>query len=179
MDNFFDTYVDWLIQKINDGENIYDIINSGYTESIGNYYCPDECPYVLSYIEEFLGFYEELGGYPVISGCCFNFLGDMSTYLTLQEGIGNKDLNYCCPIDKFCLETQLTIEDMLFFIGRGICELSSSSEIYNTNLCYLSEQLVENFGDKEASGYLFAIFNRGLVIFCDGDDISVSSINNY
>ena len=32
MDNFFETYVDWLIQKINDGEDIYDIINSGYTE---------------------------------------------------------------------------------------------------------------------------------------------------
>ena len=154
MDNFFETYVDWLIQKINDGEDIYDIINSGYTESIGNYY-------------------------GAISGCCFNYSGNMNLYLVLQEVIDNKDLNYCCPVDKFCLETQLTIEDMLFLIDNGIFELSSSSEIYNTNLCYLSEQLFGSFNPNDAFAYLYIILNMGIMIFCDGGNIRVLSVENY
>ena len=178
MDNFFETYVDWLIQKINDGEDIYDIINSGYTESIGNYYCPVECPYLFSSIIEF-GKYLENVGYGAISGCCFNYSGNMNLYLVLQEAIDNKDLNYCCPVDKFCLETQLTIEDMLVLIDNGIFELSSSSEIYNTNLCYLSEQLFGSFNPKEALDYLYFILNMGIMIFCDGGNIRVLSVENY
>ena len=93
--------------------------------------------------------------------------------------IDNKDLNYCCPVDKFCLETQLTIEDMLILIDNGIFELSSSSEIYNTNLCYLSEQLFGSFNPKEALDYLYFILNMGIMIFCDGGNIRDLSVENY
>jgi hypothetical protein len=178
MDNFFETYVDWLIQKINDGDDIYDIINSGYTESIGNYYCPVECPYLFSSANEFYKYLENVG-YGAISGCCFNFLGNMNLYLNLQEVIDNKDLNYCCPVDKFCLETQLTIEVMLFLIGEGIFELSSSSEIYNTNLCYLSEQLFGSFETSVAEEILVNLLDMGIMIFCDGGNIRVLSVENY
>lgn len=173
MDNFFETYLEWIIEKYNDGENISDILTSGYTANTGTYYCPNnDCSfYVLASIETFLKFAEQVGDISGnISGCCTNVKAYVETYLNFVEAVDGRNINYCCLQNKFCIESNFSPQNVDGFdsvLGRGVVELGSSSQIYNTNLCYLFDRLYEEgYLENDIYGMFIDILDKGITIWC-------------
>ena len=194
MNNFFEEYLEWIIDKYNDGENINDILTSGYTANTGTYYCP-ECMYILTSIETYSAVSEGLGlrkkdeaGYYL--DCCLNVItnieGNSAMYNILNIEVSelgepsNLSIPYCCNTNKFCLESNFSPQNMDFLLGVGVVEQSSSSEIYGTNLCYLFDRLYdEDYSESVVYDIFYAILNNGIYIWCCDGVISANSYDNY
>jgi hypothetical protein len=182
MDNFFVTYLDWIIEQYNDGENIIDILNSGYTANTGTYYCPECSPYILTSGQVFFN-YGDAVGFQTFSECCLNFTSNNNKYLLLTESSGGTIFNSCCTQDKQCLESNLSNigpEYLIQVLQQAVAELGSSSEIYNTNLCYLFERLYsEGFEALDVYNIFVSILNQGIVIWCFDGIIYAYTVENY
>ena len=167
MDNFFETYLEWIITQYNDGQNINDILNSGYTANTETYYCPGECGvYALAEVE---GIYcEGESGLvcPDYSGCCVNVTASKEKIISFLELIGSP--NPCCTNDKLCIETNFSPQNIRnILVSYGVVEINSSSEIYNTNLCYLFERLYnEGYSETQVYNIFIAILNIAIMIWC-------------
>lgn len=153
MNNFFETYLDWVIEQYNNGEDIVDILSSGYTASTETYYCP-ECAYTLANVE---------------------------TYLIYAVTLGSDEpTKVCCTPNKFCSETNFSPQYMYGLLDVGVIEQSSTSEIYNTNLCYLYDRLFsEDYPELEIFDIVIEILNNGIIIWCYENTIYVNTIKEY
>lgn len=179
MSDFFVTYTDWIVDKLLDGENIDDILLSGYTGSSETYYCPDCAQYVLALKESFITYVEGIGGYSGYSGCCLSVYATIENYLSYCESSGGCPVTPCCITDKFCLESNLGPDYLLPFIQNGVYELSNTSEVNKSNLCYLLTQLNDNFDIVDVITYLSSILSNGIVIWCSDGNIYAETIGNY
>jgi hypothetical protein len=182
MDNFFESYINWIIFNFN-GENINDILNSGYTANTGTYYCPECSPYILSSVNELIQ-YASVVGYETFSACCLNFTASIGKFIIYSESSGTDIINSCCTQDKFCLESNLSNISpgslLSILASRGVVELGSSSEIYNTNLCYLFEQLYSaELSNFDILNIFVGILDNGIVIWCYEGIIYANSVQEY
>lgn len=178
MDNFFETYLEWVIEQFNNGENINSILNSGYTANTETYYCPECSQYILASVETLICEVGEGQVCPDYSNCCINVSANKDSYLFFTELVANS--NPCCTQDKFCLETNLFPESIINLLKTGIVEISSTSEIFNTNLCYLFEQLnLQGFDEKVFFEICYGILDFGIVIWCYEGVIYANSMVNY
>ena len=199
MDNFFEEYLEWIIDKYNDGENINDILTSGYTANTGTYYCP-ECQYVLASVQTYLIYAGVLNltdpEVPYDYGCCINVMASLDRYLQWAESFGytqsqavpaigyseqtNREFPFCCNTNKFCLESNFSPQNMDFILGVGVVEQSSSSEIYDTNLCYLFDRLnQEEYSESQVFEIFSSILNYGIIILCCNGVISAIPQEKY
>ena len=177
MNNFFETYLEWIITQYNDGETINDILNSGYTANTNTYYCPDECG-VYGLMGAETGYCEGPFECPDYIGCCINLTMSFEEYVNYTES--NRETNPCCTNDKFCIETNFSPENINNLLNYGVVEIGSSSEIYNTNLCYLFERLYdEGYTETEVYDIFIAILDIGIMIWCYDGVIYGDSYSSY
>lgn len=167
MDNFFETYLEWIITQYNDGENINDILNSGYTANTETYYCPGECGvYGLAKVNTIYceaGFEQVCPDY---SGCCVNITASKDKIVQYLDIVGFPP-NPCCTNDKFCIETNFSPQNINNILNYGVVEIGSCSEIYNTNLCYLFQRLYdEGYSETEVYNIFIVILDIGIMIWC-------------
>lgn len=181
MDNFFETYLEWIIEKYNDGDNINDILTSGYTANTGTYYCPNNnCSlYVLASIETYLAYAEGAAGIN-LNSCCLNINANVGTYLNFAAAVNGFNVGYCCLTNNFCLESNVSQQNIAILLDKGIIEQGSSSEINNTNLCYLFDRLnQEEYSELQVLEISSSILDKGIVIWCCNGIISAISADEY
>ncbi len=160
-----------------------------------NVCCPTcEDIYVLSSVETFLKLAEQLG-WTLNQGqditpmpCCLNTESIVETYLKLVEALGiNKpdgQVLTCCnnDFDKCVARlSEILTPDQISIIKQvGIVEYSNLAPNGNSLLCNLIDNIITNqLSQNQAYDMIYGVLNKGIVVYCDGCNTLIASIETY
>lgn len=179
-------------------ENAFNIIDGNPVE-YGVYDTPEYCCPSCDAIDDPCGNFYFLGNVttflelavfkswvtnPGSAPCCYNFMGEYNTILSLQSSLCWTSIPRCCNEFDACFktfETVVPINGYNNLLGSGVVEYGTIDD--PDNICFLKTFLEDRYDNRpdKILLYLQQILSAGLLIVCpiDGDEVWVLTYDAY